>query len=252
VSVASTLDENGWAHVMEIAGFSDRFNASTAFGGALLVNGVAVSARNTAYDPASTPLVIGAQSDGAGGFVNHYDGTLDDVNLFLWGDNSNQLGADNAVGGTNTSDGLNADGQNWGALDLGADNEWIALELAAMGVTDRGDVDLSGGAADSADVTEFLTHWRKQFLIDGIQIGDWNSRQEGDLNYDGIVDLRDAHILHKSLLAAGTGGLDFSLLSGDANVPEPSTCELAALGLLAIGSRYCRRAKRSYGIAGDC
>ena len=246
ISVVSTLDENGWAHVTEIAGFSDRFKASTAIGGALLVNGVAVSVRNTAYDPSATPLGIGAQPDSQGGFINYYDGTLDDVKLFLWGDNSNQLGQDNAVGGSNTTGGLNADGQMWGTLDLGTDNAWIALKLADLGVTDRGDVDLSGGAANAADVTEFLNHWRKQFLVNGIQIGDWNSRQEGDLNYDGIVDLRDARILHNSLLAAGAGGLDFSLLNGDTNVPEPSTCVLTALGLLAISSHYRRRTNRSH------
>jgi hypothetical protein len=238
VSVVSTLDENGWAHVMEIAGFSDRFKAGTAFGGGLLVNGVAVSVRNTAYDPAATPLTIGGQAG-----INHYNGTLDDVQLFLWGDNSNQLGQDNAVGGSNTTSGLNADGQNWGTLDLGTDNDWIAMELADMGVTDRGDVDLSGGAANSADVTEFLTHWRKRFLVSDIQVGDWNSRQEGDLNYDGIVDLRDARILHNSLLAAGAGGLDFSLLSSGSSVPEPSACVMVALGLLAIGSTHRNRTK---------
>jgi hypothetical protein len=246
VSVASTLDENGWAHVMEIAGFSDRVNGSTAFGGALLVNGVAVAARTTAYDPAATDLVVGAEPNGTGGTQNHYDGTLDDIRLFLWGNNSNQLGQDNAVGGTNTTSGLNADGQNWGTLNLGTDNEWIALQLAELGVTDRGDVDLSGGTANSADVTEFVTNWRKQFLVDGVQVGDWNSRQEGDLNYDGFVDLRDAYILHNSLLAAGAGGLDFGLLSGKTSIPEPSTCVFAALGLLAMGSSYCHRNNRRH------
>lgn len=251
VSVASTLDENGWAHVMQIAGYSDRFNGSATLPGALLVNGIAVSVRGTLYDPATTPLVIGAQSDGAGGFLNRYDGTLDDVELFLWGDNSNQLGQDLAVGGSNTTGGLNADGQDWGTLDLGTDNDWIAMELAEMNVIDRGDVDLSGGSANAADVTNFLSHWRKQFLVNGIQIGDWNSRQEGDLNYDGIVDLRDARILHNSLLSSGASGFDFSLLSGGTGVPEPSTCALAAIVTLAM-CFFCRRiANQSHGIASD-
>jgi hypothetical protein len=233
VTVASALDENGWVHVMEISGFSDRFNGGTASGGALLVNGVAVRAQSTPYDPAATELVIGAESNGQGGYQNHFNGTLDDVRLFLWGNNSNQLGQDGAVGGTNTTGALNADGQDWGTLDLGTDNDWIARQLVNMGVTDRGDVDLSGGTADAADVSSFLTHWRKRFLVNGFQIGDWNSRQEGDLNYDGIVNLRDARLLNNSLLSAGAGGLDFSLLG--ANVPEPSTYVLVAFGLVAVG-----------------
>jgi hypothetical protein len=234
VPVAETIDDNGWAHVMQLAGFSDRFNGATANGGALLVNGVAVIARNTPYDPAATPLVLGAQPAGEN-FTNYYDGTLDDVRLFLWGDNSDQLGADGTPGGVNSQGSLNADGQKWGTLDLGTDNDWIAYRLAELGVTDRGDVNLSGGVADSDDVTAFLTHWRKQQLINGVQVGDWNSRLEGDLNYDGIVDLRDARLLHNSLLAAGAGGFDFSLLYGGANVPEPASCMVTIAGLLAIG-----------------
>ncbi|MGI9456475.1 MAG: PEP-CTERM sorting domain-containing protein, partial [Aeoliella sp.] len=245
VTVASTLDENGWAHAMELSGFGDTEGGGSAFGGALLINGVAVVTRGTSYDAEATPLVIGADDDGNDGFENHYDGILDDVRLFFWGDNSDELGQDNAIGGSNTdtaaNNGLNADGQDWLGLDLGSTNDWIANELDEMGVTDAGDVDLSGGAANAADEAAFVTHWRKQNLVGGLQIGDWNSRQEGDLNYDGIVDLRDAFILHDSLTAAGAGGLNFGLLGGAA-VPEPSSIAIAMLGLLALGGLRYRNA----------
>ncbi|MCA9241892.1 MAG: hypothetical protein KDA37_16895, partial [Planctomycetales bacterium] len=239
VSVVSTLDVNGWAHLMEISE-----PGGDAFGGTLLINGVAVMARPTFYDPEATPLVIGADAIGTSindGYENFYDGVLDDVRLFFWGDNSNQLGADGVAGGINSGGPLptpivlNADGQDWGGLDLGATNDWIAQKLISLGVTDPADVNLSGGLPNAADETAFVTHWRKQQVIDGVRIGDWNSRQEGDLNYDGIVDLRDAFILHEGLVAAGLGGFDFSLLSG-APAPEPCTAALAVFTLMAAGS----------------
>ena len=250
VAVVDTLDANGWAHVMEVT-----TPTGGAFGGTLLINGVAVLTRATFYDPEATPLVIGADDDGSEGFENHYDGVIDDVRLFFWGDNSDNLGADNAVGGTNSGGPdpaplvLNADGENWGSVGFmrsesldrpgGVTNEWIAQELASMGVTDPGDVNLSGGAADAADEAAFIAHWRKQQVIDGVRVGDWNSRQEGDLNYDGIVDLNDVFILHESLTAAGAGGFNFDLLTGT-TVPEPSTAVLAVGALIAVAIRSRR------------
>ena len=139
VSVASTLDGNGWAHAMELSGFESQVAGASAFAGALLVNGVAIEVRNTFYDPEATELVIGANADGGGGFVDYYNGTLDDVRVFFWGDNSDELGQDGAVGGSNTdtaaNNGLNADGQNWGPLNLNVDNDWIANRLADLAAT---------------------------------------------------------------------------------------------------------------------
>ncbi|WP_145247834.1 PEP-CTERM sorting domain-containing protein [Aeoliella mucimassa] len=234
VPVADTLDENGWAHVMEITRPS-----GGASGGTLIINGTAVFTNAASYFADAGPLVVGASGDGSGGFTNHYNGTLDDVRLFLWGDNSNQLGADNAVGGTNSGGPdptpivLNADGQDWGGLDLGTTSDWIAQQLTTLGITDPGDVDLSGGLADAADEAAFVSFWRQQQTFNGVRIGDWNSRQEGDLNYDGIVDLRDAFILHESLTASGAGGFNFALLNGAA-VPEPKAMTLTLCLLLGF------------------
>jgi hypothetical protein len=243
VTVASTLDANGWAHVMQLSGFGDPVGGGSAQRGALLVNGVAVRAASTFYDPSTLPLSIGASLtlDGSGqpqNTTNFYKGQLDDVRIFFWGDNSDELGDDGAVGGTNTAvNSRNADGQNWGPLDLSVDNDWIRQRLATLGVTDPADVDLSGGAVNAADEAAFRTHWRKVQTINNVQVGDWNSRQQGDLNYDGIVNLGDAFILHEALQAAGLSGLNFAALGG---VPEPSACALLLAGLACWGGNRRR------------
>jgi hypothetical protein len=236
VSVASTLDPNGWAHVMEVGGLVDPIGGTSAFQGALYVNGVAViaTAPSQAFDANSTPLSIGSNQAVDGNF---YTGVLDDVRLFLWGDNTGQDSGDGRLG------------QNWGTLDLAVDNDWIAQKLASLGVTNRADVNLNGsvfgdgtGPAASDDVTAFIQGWRSQRLLaNGVQVGDWISRQQGDLNYDGIVDLSDAYILRLELVAAGGAGFDFSLL--DSGVPEPSTPLLIALGTVLIGTSQRRRRK---------
>ena len=199
------------------------------------INGVAVivTSPNEAYDPSSTPLSLGSNQAVDGNF---YKGVLDDVRLFLWGNNTGQNSGDGRLG------------QNWGALDLPVDNDWIQQRLATLGVTSRADVNLNGvvagdgtGPAATDDVTAFVQGWRSRRLVNGVQVGDWISRQNGDLNYDGIVDIRDASVLRLALVSAGTGSFDFSLL--DRNVPEPAAAALAMLGtccLLRIRSPRAR------------
>lgn len=225
----NTVANNGWTHVMQLAGFDDPTGGKSRTVGALLVNGVAVAAINSPYDTDFSPLVVGAQSDGLGGQLNHYAGTLDDVRLFLWGNNTGQNSGDGRLG------------QNWGTLDLAVDNDWIKNQLQTLGVTSRADVNLNGalsgngtGPAATDDVTAFIQGWRSRRLVNGIQVGDWTSRQNGDLNYDGIVDLRDAFILHQGLIGAGAGGLDFGLLG--IGVPEPGTATLFLVGSLALAA----------------
>jgi hypothetical protein len=216
VSVASTLDANGWAHVMQIVGMNDPVGGHSAFGGALLVNGVAVVASNTFYDPDTSAFAIGSNRAHDNNF---YTGALDEVRLFIWGDNSEQAPT------TNTTRGY-LGGTNWGTLNLSEDNDWIKQKLTSLGVTSPGDVDLNG-TIDAADVTAFISHWRKTFVVNDLQIGDWVSRQQGDLDYNGTVDLADAFILHEALNTVGLS-LDFGLLS--ATVPEPSTSMLLVVG----------------------
>ena len=240
VTVASSLDANGWVHVMQ---------ASAGGDGRLFVNGVAVAVRGTFYGSSFDDLSIGSNVPGDGNF---YSGVLDDVRLFLWGDNSDQLGQDGVVGGVNDTNGLNADGQDYGGFDLGGNNDWIVQELArlatAAGVAaiPDGDVNFDGvvsgdgsGPASTDDVTAFVEGWNSVRLVDGALVGDWVSRQRGDFDFDGVVDLDDAFVLRSGLLTSGLGTLDFSLLTG-AVIPEPSTSILAFLGMLGLLSRFNR------------
>lgn len=224
VSVTSTLDANGWVHVMELAGFDSPIGGDSAFGGALYVNGVAVAAQNTFYDPSTLAFSVGSDPDGS---ANFYKGVIDNPGLFFWGDNTGQDSGDGRLG------------KNWGALDLGTDNEWIAHQLATLGVTNRADVNLDS-VVNSQDATALLANWRYTRRVNGIQIGDWQSRQQGDLNYDGVVNLSDAFVLHQSLMAATGTGFDFSLIPG-ASVPEPASICLVGMVLAVVASMRTRR-----------
>jgi hypothetical protein len=219
-----------WAHVMELGGYSDRTKGFTANGGALFVNGVAVAASNATYAASTANLTVASNTAGTGNF---YNGVLDDLKIFLWGNNTGQ-----------NNNGAGPNGQDWGTLNLGTDNEWIARKLTELGVTNPGDANLNGtvfgngtGPAATDDVTFFVEKWQsvREIGVNKVVVGDWVSRQNGDMNYDGRTDLLDAYILHQALIGAGHGaGFDFSLLGG---VPEPSTFVLllsAAVGLFAF------------------
>lgn len=219
-----TVVFNAWTHVMEIAGQNDADDGHSNRGRALLINGVAVAASDTFYGGDTSALSIGASQNGSGNF---YHGVLDDVSLFFWGNNSRQ-----------TNGGAGPNGQDWGNLELGVDNDWIAGQLTSLGVTSIADVNLDG-SVNNNDVSTFLPDWQKVRRVNGVQIGDWLSRQDSDLNYDGIVDLKDAYILNTGLLATGSAGLDFSLLG--TSVPEPTGAALAAIGLLLVASGTGRR-----------
>ncbi|MGI9429263.1 MAG: PEP-CTERM sorting domain-containing protein, partial [Bythopirellula sp.] len=228
VSVASSLDSNGWAHAMELT-------KSSGPGGVLLVNGVAVTSRDTFYDPESTNLSIGANQAGDGNF---YNGTLDDVKLFFWGDNSDQLGADGTAGGTNGVGGLNADGQDWGDLDLFATNEWIANEIAEAvpgGVLVAGDADKDGDVDDD-DVNLFITGWRSESPFG---VGDWNTWDNGDFNHNGVTDFADWYLLKGN--HSDGANLDLGALLADRNVPEPSSVLILMLGAAGAGLAMRRR-----------
>jgi hypothetical protein len=234
VSVASTLDSNGWAHVMQIGGLQDLKNGSSPFQSALYVNGkaVMVTAASQGADANTTAMSVGANQAGTGNF---YSGVIDNLAVFLWGDNSNQLGADGVPGGTNGLGGLNADGQNWGSFSLLEDNEYVALQIASLGIgtLKAADVNLDG-SVNQSDVTALLGHWRKENIVNGIHIGDWETRQNGDLNLDGKTDIFDAIILRDGLAAAGAGALDLSLFTNP-RVPEPGTAALAIGALVVLG-----------------
>lgn len=231
ISVADTLDANGWVHVMALGGISPSQGNNTPIGGALLINGVAVVSSTAIYAAQTTALSIGSNLAGNGNF---FQGTIDDVEMLIAGDNSfkapfagnQQLGY---LGGA-----------DWGRLRAD-DNQWIALQLAALAqaasvpsIPDA-DVNFDGvvagngtGSVATDDVSAFVSYYGNRNLVGMLAIGDWNSRQEGDLNFDGLTNISDAIMLRDALLAAGSGSFDFGLLAGAA-VPEPSASALALL-----------------------
>ena len=224
--VAVDTSGDGWSHVMQIGGTADLVGGGSAFGGVLLVDGIAVAARNAFFNPSTTPLSIGANQAGV---ANHYEGVIDDLRLMVWGDNSDDLGADDAVGGN----GINADGDDYGTLDLNVDNDWIAQEIADLesmgGITiDDGDVNLDG-TVDDTDIGVFVTNWLSTQTLNGLQVGDWNSRQLGDLNYDGAVDLSDWQILRRDHVN-GPGLSLAAALAGEYSVPEPASFATILIG----------------------
>jgi trimeric autotransporter adhesin len=191
-------------------------------GAVLYLDGVAAKVDMAAYDfSTSALLTVGSNLTQDGNF---FQGDLDNLRLFLWGDNTNAaIGAQGQAGG------------DWGDLVLSEDNEWIAGKLAQLGVTDPADVDLDGSVGP-ADIDALKAGWLSERIVDGVHVGDWVSRQNGDLNYDGYTNLDDVWILHNALVTAGGVGVDFREFNA---VPEPSTLALFALGCVIFLVR-CR------------
>ena len=220
-----------WSHVMMVSGTLDLAGGTYQSGGALFVDGVVVRAHIANYEfHENQPLTIGAQQfegDLGGATPSDpeyfYHGLVDDVEVFVWG--------------VNTSD------RDFGTFNAGTDNEWIATQLAGFDVADVNlDGSVSGdgtGLPEEDDVSAMIQGWFSVREVSGVQIGDWVSRQDGDLNFDGITDLKDAFILREGLIASGLGALDFGLLTGHV-VPEPASTGLALLGVALVASRKKR------------
>ena len=202
---------NDWSHVMQHS-----IGATT---GILYVNGVAVavSPAGQFYQPhaggADLDLTIGANLDGNGNF---FTGTIDNPVVYVAGDN--------------TDDG----GTNYGTFNLGTDNEFIVgLGLVPGDATGEGSV-LGDGTGDPSvdDVAFFVEHWGDEQVINGVFIGDLNSRQnQADFNYDGVTDLADWFILRANHPTPGSLDLGALLNGSGSEVPEPSALVLSGLAL---------------------
>jgi hypothetical protein len=242
-----------WLHVMHHVYNATDPNAPRRLSGGsgtnhaavVYVNGVAVSSNidnlqanfNYATSNRSGDLIVGAVENFGGGFRSFFKGALDDLEMYVFGNNE-----------TGTVGNL-ADGENWGTFDLFADNEWIANQIATTvpgGMLKPGDVN-KDGEIDTDDVDQFVDNWLYQNLQSGATsvqtVGDWLTWDKGDMNHDGITNLKDAFIMHNALSSSGMGGLDFTLLGSGSQVPEPSSIVLAAtLGaFVLLGRRNGRK-----------
>ncbi len=223
---------NAWTHVMALGGTSDLEGGGSAFGGAMFVNGTAVSAPQFFYDPSTTEFSVGGGQEGG----NFYTGVMDDLSVFVWGDNSDaEPGIEGQLG------------TDYGPFNLLTDNDWVVAELQSRGIfgtPDILDVNLDGSvdfsSPTSADVAAFVTGWRGgDNLVDGIPVGDFGTRQVGDVNLDGSVDLADWAALN--LASNGLAGSMIATAPNTSTVPEPTAAAmLAAIAVLFVGIGHRR------------
>ncbi|MGI9429366.1 MAG: PEP-CTERM sorting domain-containing protein [Bythopirellula sp.] len=210
----------GWHHVMLV-------RPNGAGGGAhLYVDGQGVGAIGGGYNGADANyLTLGASTgnmadaDGGNdpGQGDFFSGVIDNLDMFVLGENGAAF--------------------DYGTFDFATDNDFAANELIGV---NPADVNRSGGV-DQTDVAVFAPNFDTVNLVNGVAVPDLDYRDQGDLNFDGTIDLADAFILHGGLMAAGFGGLDFSVLKSP--VPEPSTIAIliGAASIVAIGRRRQQR-----------
>jgi hypothetical protein len=233
VSVASTLDAHGWAHVEQRT-----FDNSSA---ALYVNGRLILLspngdplyHNAGFSSAAgtdLDIVFGADLPGTGNF---FTGQLDNFRLIVAGDNR----------------GVTANGKNYGAVDLSVDNDYIAAHVVRGDANGDGVVNGNGtGPAATDDVTFFVNHFLNKHTFTDTAgfsrvMGDITSvTTQADFNGDGTTNLLDWYILRQEHVdSPAVANLDIAALIAARTVPEPSAVGLAAIAAAALGARRRRR-----------
>jgi hypothetical protein len=251
ISTPVAVVGNQWHHVMQhvyttAPGAPYTISSQDrGFTSIVYVDGIAASANNGFPSPGELDngdrvgqLVVGAEEVSGDGFTPAYDnnfkGVVDDLKMYVYGNNSAQPGP--------------PAGQNYGTFSLLADNEWIVSQIALIpgGILKPGDVNRDG-SLNQTDVNAFVAGWKKEKRLQGflnsITVGDWQTWTWGDLNLDGIVDLKDAIILDHELNLIGAAGINFSQLG--VGVPEPGSWIVAGT---ACAVAFCRR-RRSAAVA---
>ena len=201
-------------------------------GARLYVDGVAVAAAAGGYTGTDeNVLTIGASTgddtNTTPGAANHFVGVLDELEMFVMG----------------TSTATQTD---FGTFNLGTDNPIVAASMAGIPDGDlTGDGNVTGdgtGDPSTDDVSAFVDGWRYEKTLNGVRIGDLETRNMGDFNYDGVVNLLDWQVLRINH-ATGAAGVDLGELL--AAVPEPSALLLA--GLAAV---FCSLTRKFHPLPG--
>ncbi|MCI0334838.1 MAG: substrate-binding domain-containing protein [Planctomycetes bacterium] len=207
-----------WSHIMVIR------PAGAAGGSRMYINGVARITAPGGYDDDWADLVLGANTAGddggdhgdppvppvgfTGGTTEFFSGIIDDLEMFVMGKTPPPAEID------------------YGSFDFGTENDFAATQVSGV----PGDV-TNNGTFNSADKTAFIAGWLDRRLVGGIQVGDMVSLGQGDLNFDGITDIRDLIIMQGALAGAGMGAITAAELAG--TVPEPSATVLGLWGSFA-------------------
>ena len=196
-----------WSHVMVVK--PDTFNRSEMY-----VDGNLAAITSGGYDVSDdAELVVGANTDddtnnvGMSGFFN---GVLDDLELFVFG----------------VSQAIVID---YGSYVFAEDNDFASKMLTGV----DGDVNLDNDLT-SADIDAMAAGWLNTKVVDGIQLGDLETRMLGDLDFDGRTDLNDVFLLREAFAAAAITLEPGAWDAFSANVPEPASGAMllvAGLGL---------------------
>lgn len=214
VGEAATAVADEWAHIMVV-----RPDGATS-GSRFYVNGVVVAAAPGDYlrdippgggnddVPDTAPLVVGGgtepESGFSQGFINNYDGIVDDLELFVTGINSSG---------------------DFGIFDLATDNDYVV----AFGPTNPLDLAGEDGEITLADAEAFATNWLYEKTVNGLRVGDLETVVRGDFNYDGIVDLRDWEKLN-----AASPAMAAAAMSRIQAVPEPATFLIGVFAMCVL------------------
>ena len=207
-----------WAHLMVL--YDSRLGGSRMY-----VDGIARAAVPGAYDVEDTAdLVLGANTGGnetlggfTGGTGEFFSGLLDDLELFVVGD----------VRGPNPTNGNQVESFN-ASFDFSTDHTLAVGTLSGV----LGDFDGQNGL-DEADRQAFIAGWNSVNLVNGQTVGDLGTYATGDINFDGVNDLRDVALFQQALAGTALAPITQADLIG---VPEPTGVVSLAL-LLAVGLR---------------
>ena len=206
-----TVAANTWYHIEVVR------PAGAGSGSRMYVNGVASAAGGGSSDYAGdqvTPLTVGSNPDGS----QYFSGIVDDLRMFVLGTTNNGL--------------------NYGSFNFAVDNAFAASPISGIkGVA--GDV-TNDGVLNQSDKNAFIAGWGDTRLVNGLQIADMQSRSQGDLNLDGITNIKDLLLLQNALIGAGIGTITAADLGG---VPEPTTLALLLLAGMALPVRIRRSAR---------